>query len=121
MRRAVRSYGNATSARNTNADRRAGDTPPTARPWRSGLAVAGGDGQVLLALDKKTGKEKWKALSSEEAGYCPPLVLEQGGVEQLLFWYPEAVVSLNPVERGVLLVGRAEARLRHFPDGSASV
>ena len=59
-------------------------------------AVAGGDGQVLVAFDKKTGEEKWKALSSEEAGYCPPQILEYGGEEQLLFWYPEAVTSLNP-------------------------
>ena len=58
--------------------------------------VAGGDDQVLLALDKMTGKEKWKALSSEEAGYCPPRIVKHGGVEQLMFWYPEAVVSLNP-------------------------
>ena len=35
-------------------------------------------------------------MSSEEAGYCPPRILKQAGVEQLLFWYPEAVVSLNP-------------------------
>jgi len=59
-------------------------------------AVAGGDGQVLVAFDKKTGKERWKTLSSEEAGYCPPQVLKQAKVEQLLFWYPEAVVSLDP-------------------------
>ena len=59
-------------------------------------AVAGGEGQVLIAFDKKTGKEKWKALSSDEAGYCPPLILKHAGVEQLLFWYPEAVVSLDP-------------------------
>ena len=59
-------------------------------------AVAGGDGSVLLALDKQNGEEKWKALSSEEAGYCPPRILNQAGVEQLLFWYPEAVVSLDP-------------------------
>ena len=58
--------------------------------------LAGGDNQVLVAFDKKTGKEKWKALSSDEAGYCPPWVLNYAGVEQLLFWYPEAVVSLNP-------------------------
>ncbi len=59
-------------------------------------AVAGGDGQVLLAFDKKTGKEKWKRLSSKEAGYCPPQIIKQAEVEQLLFWYPEAVVSLDP-------------------------
>ena len=59
-------------------------------------ALAGGEGKVLLALDRKTGEEKWTALSSEEAGYCPPRVVKQAGVEQLFFWYPKAVVSLNP-------------------------
>ena len=59
-------------------------------------AAAGGQGSVLIALDRLTGVERWKALSSEEAGYCPPRVIEHGGVEQLLFWFPEAVVSLNP-------------------------
>ena len=63
--------------------------------------AAGGEGSVLLALDRKTGKEKWKALSADEAGYCPPLVIEHAGVEQLLFWYPEGVASLNPVSGSV--------------------
>jgi len=60
-------------------------------------AVAGGDNQVLVAFDKNTGKEQWKALSAKEAGYCPPRIFKQAGVEQLLFWYPKAVVSLNPM------------------------
>ena len=59
-------------------------------------ATAGGDNQVLIALDKKTGEEKWKALSSDEAGYCPPHVIKHAGVEQLLFWSPKEVASLNP-------------------------
>lgn len=59
-------------------------------------ALAGGDDQVLVAFDRETGEERWKALSAEEAGYCPPKVVTHAGVEQLLFWYPEAVVSLNP-------------------------
>ena len=58
--------------------------------------MAGATDQVLVAFDKQTGQEKWKALSSKEAEYCPPRILNQAGVEQLLFWYPEAVVSLNP-------------------------
>ncbi len=60
-------------------------------------AVAGGEGQVLVAFEKETGMEKWKALSAQEAGYCPPRVITHGGVEQLLFWSPEEVVSLNPL------------------------
>jgi len=61
-------------------------------------ATAGGENQVLIAFDKKTGEEKWKALSADEAGYCPPRVIRHAGVEQLLFWYPKAVVSLNPLD-----------------------
>lgn len=58
--------------------------------------VAGGEGSVLLAFDRKSGEERWKGLSAEEAGYCPPLVTEFAGVEQLLFWYPDGVVGMNP-------------------------
>lgn len=58
--------------------------------------TAGGEGSVLVALDRKTGEERWKALSSEEAGYCPPKVTTFAGVEQLLFWYPKGVVGMNP-------------------------
>jgi len=59
-------------------------------------ATAGGENQVLIAFDKNTGKEKWKALTSDEAGYCPPRVISHAGVEQLLFWSPKEVASLNP-------------------------
>jgi outer membrane protein assembly factor BamB len=60
------------------------------------FAAAGGEGSVLVAFDRKTGEERWKALSGEEAGYCPPLVIRFGGVSQLLFWHPAGVASLNP-------------------------
>lgn len=59
-------------------------------------ATAGGNNQVLIAFDKLTGEERWKALSAQEAGYCPPLVINHAGVEQLLFWSPKEVASLNP-------------------------
>lgn len=58
--------------------------------------AAGGEGSVLVAFNRKTGEEKWKALSAEEAGYCGPIVTKAAGVEQLLFWYPKGVVGLNP-------------------------
>lgn len=61
------------------------------------ICLVGGKGSVVVAFDKLTGKELWKALSaSEEAGYCPPSIIEAGGVRQLLEWTPEAVYSLNP-------------------------
>ena len=58
--------------------------------------MAGGEGSVCVALDKRTGKEKWRALSAPEPGYCPPTLIEHGGRKQLLIWHPEAINSLNP-------------------------
>lgn len=37
------------------------------------VLLAGGDGSLVVSLDKKTGKEKWRALSGKEIGYCRPL------------------------------------------------
>lgn len=58
--------------------------------------VAGGDGSVAVALDAKTGDLKWKALSAQKQGYCPPSMITAGGTEQLLIWHPEGLNSLNP-------------------------
>ena len=59
--------------------------------------MVGGDGQGVVALDKMTGEVKWKALDSK-AGYCPPTIIEHGGVRQLIVFHPTAVVSLNPTD-----------------------
>ncbi len=62
------------------------------------IAVVGGrpDAKVM-AFDKMTGKEIWRALPSDsEQGYCQPVIIEAGGVRQLIVWHPTAVASLNP-------------------------
>ena len=58
--------------------------------------VVGGQGSVAVAFDKQTGRELWRSLSSSEPGYCPPTLIEHGGVKQLLIWHPEALNSLDP-------------------------
>lgn len=58
--------------------------------------VVGGEGSVAVAFDKDTGKEKWRALSAPEPGYCPPTIINAGGVRQLIIWHPESVNSLDP-------------------------
>ena len=58
--------------------------------------VAGGEGSVAVALDKMTGEEVWRSLSAKEQGYCPPTMIEAGGVQQLLIWHAEGINSLNP-------------------------
>ncbi len=60
------------------------------------FCLAGGQGSTVVALDKRTGAEKWRALSADEIGYCPPTMIEAGGVKQLLIWHPESLNSLNP-------------------------
>lgn len=58
--------------------------------------VVGGEGSIAVAFDKKTGDEKWKALSAKSSGYCPPTMIHAGGTDQLLIWHPESLNSLNP-------------------------
>lgn len=60
------------------------------------ICLVGGDGTTLVAFDKHTGKEIWRSLSSAEPGYCPPSVIEAGGVRQLIIWTPEAIHAVDP-------------------------
>jgi outer membrane protein assembly factor BamB len=60
------------------------------------ICLVGGVGSVVVAFDKDTGEELWRALSAREPGYCPPMIYEFNGRQQLIIWHPEAVSSLNP-------------------------
>ena len=73
------------------------------------ICLAGGNGSVVVAFDKDSGKEIWRALSAKDPGYAPPMIYEFAGRRQLIVWHPEAINSLDP-ETGVLLWSR-----RHSP------
>ena len=60
------------------------------------ICLAGGEGSAVVALDKDTGKELWRALTVEEVGYAPPMVFDAGGKRQLIIWHTEAIASLDP-------------------------
>lgn len=60
------------------------------------ICVAGGKGATVVAFDKDTGEERWKALNAREPGYCPPTPIEAGGKRQVLVWDSEALNSLDP-------------------------
>jgi outer membrane protein assembly factor BamB len=60
------------------------------------ICLVGGDGTAVVALDKDTGKELWRALTAKEVGYCPPMIYEIGGKRQLIVWHGEAVNALDP-------------------------
>ncbi len=60
------------------------------------ICLVGGKGSVVVAFDKNTGKELWKALSAKEPGYAPPMIYDINGIRQLIIWHPESINSLNP-------------------------
>jgi hypothetical protein len=62
------------------------------------ICLVGGKGSVVVAFDKDTGKERWKALSLEgtELGYAPPMIYPVGKTRQLIVWHPESVNGLDP-------------------------
>ncbi len=63
-----------------------------------------GTNAVVVAFDKDTGKEKWRALELDgaEIGYCPPMIYRFGGTRQLIIWHPESVNGLDPATGKVL-------------------
>ena len=62
------------------------------------LAIVGGEPDALVvAFDKRTGAELWRALDVvSEAGYGQPVIYEAGGARQLIVWHPSGLASLDP-------------------------
>ncbi|HEV3204381.1 MAG TPA: PQQ-binding-like beta-propeller repeat protein [Gemmataceae bacterium] len=60
------------------------------------FTLAGGEGSAVAALNKDTGKEVWKALTSQEVGYSPPMIYEAGGKRQLIIWLSDSINGLDP-------------------------
>ena len=61
------------------------------------MVKPGGEGTTVVALDKKTGKEVWRALTSKEPGYAPAVLINHGGKEQVIICHGEALNSLDPL------------------------
>ena len=62
------------------------------------ICLVGGEPDAkVVAFDKRTGEELWRALSSDwEPGYNQPTIIEAGGARQLIIWHPRAVSALDP-------------------------
>jgi outer membrane protein assembly factor BamB len=60
------------------------------------ICMAGGKESAVVALDKETGMEVWKSLTTPEIGYSPPTLIEAAGVKQLLIFHGKALASLDP-------------------------
>lgn len=57
--------------------------------------VGGKPDACVLALDRHTGREVWKALA-EDVSNSTPLLLTAGGKRQLIVWTDDSVTSLDP-------------------------
>ena len=65
------------------------------------ICLAGGNGSTAIAFEKETGREAWRALTSKEPGYCPPTLINHGGVDQVILWHPDSINSLDPLTGNV--------------------
>ena len=59
------------------------------------VELGAGDGACLVALDKQTGAERWRALD-DPAGYSAPIIIRQAGHRVLVCWTGTHVVGLDP-------------------------
>jgi outer membrane protein assembly factor BamB len=59
------------------------------------LFVGGKPGACVVALDKRSGQEAWKALD-ESVTNSSPIIVTAGGKRQLIVWTGESVTSLDP-------------------------
>lgn len=60
------------------------------------IVPVGGEGTAIVSLDRKTGQENWRALTTSDVAYAPVRIMELDGQRQLIFWHAEGIDSLNP-------------------------
>lgn len=59
------------------------------------VCVGGKPESSIVAFDRITGKERWKALADRPA-YSAPLIISAGGCRQLIVWTAQSVSSFEP-------------------------
>jgi outer membrane protein assembly factor BamB len=59
------------------------------------LVIGGKPEACVIALDRNSGQEAWKALD-EPMTFSSPIVIFSGGKKQLIVWTQESVTSLDP-------------------------
>jgi outer membrane protein assembly factor BamB len=60
------------------------------------ICIAGGTGTHAVALDKNTGREIWRTLTSPEQGYSPPVIIDAGATRQLILTRIDALTAVDP-------------------------
>ncbi len=59
------------------------------------IHLGGADDSCIVAFDKKTGKEKWRALK-DRGQYSAPVLTKQNGKDVLICWTGDSVAGLSP-------------------------
>jgi outer membrane protein assembly factor BamB len=59
------------------------------------VQIAGEGDACVVAFDKRTGQERWKALP-DDASYVAPIVIDQAGRRVLVVWTADRIVGLDP-------------------------
>ena len=59
------------------------------------LHVGGADGACVVALNKRTGEEVWRALD-DRAQYSSPILVKQNGKDVVVCWTGDSVAGINP-------------------------
>ncbi len=59
------------------------------------VQIGGADGACIVAFDKRTGEERWRALD-DNASYSAPIIIEQAGKRVLVCWTGDNVAGLDP-------------------------
>ena len=59
------------------------------------IVQIGGENACFVALDRKTGAERWRALN-DKASYSSPIAISQAGKRVLVCWTESRVVGLDP-------------------------
>lgn len=77
------------------------------------LLVGGKDQAGVIALEKDSGRELWRALECPDPGYSAPVIIEHGGTRQLLVWCPTGLYGLDPATGKVFWSHRTDVRLGH--------
>lgn len=57
-------------------------------------ASAGSEGACVIAFDRKTGTEKWRAFE-DKGSYVSPIMIEQAGKRLLVAWTGERIAGMN--------------------------
>jgi outer membrane protein assembly factor BamB len=64
------------------------------------IVQIGGEGACLVAFDKRSGEEQWRALS-DNASYSAPIMIEQAGKRVMVCWTGDSVIGMNPTSGAV--------------------